>query len=126
VSKRGGPQFHLCRFIEIMPRHREFSAQTLYVMTALCARPGEWHHGYDVSRETGLKSGTLYPILIRLAERGLLESCWEEDQPVGRPKRHLYRLTSGGLARATLELASVPTKVPKQKQTRTNVKPAVT
>ena len=40
------------------------------VLTALCARPQTWRHGYDIARETGLKSGTLYPILIRLADRG--------------------------------------------------------
>ena len=70
------------------------------VLTALCSRPRTWRHGYDLARETGLKSGTLYPILIRLADRGLLESCWEDEQPAGRPRRHLYRLTSDGLARS--------------------------
>jgi PadR family transcriptional regulator PadR len=109
-----------------MPRQREFSTQTVSALTALCARPGEWHHGYHVSRVTGLKSGTLYPILIRLAERGLLESCWEEDQPAGRPRRHLYRLTSQGAARAKQELASAPTRVREQREPRTRVKPAVT
>ena len=83
-----------------MARVRGFSEQTASVLTALCFRPRTWHHGYDLARETGLKSGTLYPILIRLADRGLLESCWEEEQPAGRPRRHLYRLTSEGLARS--------------------------
>jgi DNA-binding PadR family transcriptional regulator len=69
------------------------------VLTALCSRPRTWRHGYDLARETALKSGTLYPILIRLADRGLLESCWEDEQPAGRPRRHLYRLTSEGLDR---------------------------
>jgi PadR family transcriptional regulator, regulatory protein PadR len=69
------------------------------VLAALCSRPRTWRHGYDLARETGLKSGTLYPILIRLADRGLLESCWEHEQPAGRPRRHLYRLTSEGVAR---------------------------
>jgi DNA-binding PadR family transcriptional regulator len=43
----------------------------------------------------------LYPILIRLADRGLLEASWEDGQPAGRPRRHLYRLTSEGLARGS-------------------------
>lgn len=75
-----------------------FSAQTVAVLAALAAAPAQWRHGYDLARETGLKSGTLYPILIRLAERGLVEACWEEEQPAGRPRRHLYRLTAAGLA----------------------------
>ena len=64
-----------------------------------------WRHGYDIARETGVKSGTLYPILMRLADRGWLEACWEDEQPTGRPRRHLYRLTSEGLARSSQALA---------------------
>jgi PadR family transcriptional regulator, regulatory protein PadR len=91
-------------------RDREFSEQTMSVLTALCVRPRTWRHGYDLARETALKSGTLYPILIRLADRGLLESCWEEEQPAGRPRRHLYRLTSAGLARGKEVLAEAPAR----------------
>ena len=94
-----------------MARDREFSKQTLSVLATLCARPQGWHHGYDIAREAGLKSGTLYPILMRLADRGLLEACWEEGQPAGRPRRHLYRLTSDGLARGTAALAEAPATV---------------
>jgi DNA-binding PadR family transcriptional regulator len=89
-------------------RDREFSEQTMSVLAALCSRPRTWRHGYDLARETGLKSGTLYPILIRLSDRGLLESCWEDEQPPGRPRRHLYRLTSGGLARSEEALIEAP------------------
>jgi DNA-binding PadR family transcriptional regulator len=91
-----------------MARRAEFSAQTLSVLAALCAEPREWRHGYGIARDTGLKSGSLYPILIRLADRGLVEARWEEGQPAGRPRRHLYRLTSEGLASATAALASAP------------------
>ena len=45
--------------------HSEFSAQTLSVLAALCAQPSRWRQGYALARQTGLKSGTLYPILIR-------------------------------------------------------------
>jgi PadR family transcriptional regulator, regulatory protein PadR len=77
-----------------------FSAQTLAVLAALCAQPSQWHHGYALARQTGLKSGTLYPILIRLADRGLVEACWQDEPQPGRPRRHLYRLTTDGLAAA--------------------------
>lgn len=84
------------------------SAQTRAVLAALAGQASEWRHGYDLARETGLKSGTLYPILIRLADRDMVESCWEADQPAGRPRRHLYRLTSQGLAAATAAAAVAP------------------
>jgi PadR family transcriptional regulator PadR len=82
-----------------------FSVQTLSVLAVLCAEPAGWRHGYGIAKDTGLKSGSLYPILIRLAERGLVEARWEEEQPAGRPRRHLYRLTRGGLAQAKTALA---------------------
>ncbi len=92
-----------------MVTEREFSAQTLAVLAALCSEASAWRHGYDLARQTGLKSGTLYPILLRLSDRGLVEACWEDIQPAGRPRRHLYRLTSGGLARAEAALARAAT-----------------
>jgi PadR family transcriptional regulator len=84
-----------------------FSAQTLAVLAELCATPARWRHGYGIARDTGLKSGTLYPVLLRLADRGLVEACWEDEQPAGRPRRHLYRLTPEGLAAATAALAEI-------------------
>jgi PadR family transcriptional regulator, regulatory protein PadR len=85
-----------------------FSAQTLAVLADLCATPSQWRHGYGIAKNTGLKSGTLYPVLIRLADRGLVEARWEDEQPAGRPRRHLYRLTPEGLAAATAALAQAP------------------
>src|SRR5205809_6269650 len=83
-----------------MPARPDSSPQTLAVYAALRRRADQWHYGYDIGRETGLASGTLYPILARLADRGLLETHWEQDPPEGRPRRHLYRLTAAGAARA--------------------------
>jgi DNA-binding PadR family transcriptional regulator len=77
-----------------------FSAQTLSVLAALCDEPSQWQHGYALAKQTGLKSGTLYPILIRLADQGLVEACWQDEPEPGRPRRHLYRLTAAGLASA--------------------------
>jgi PadR family transcriptional regulator, regulatory protein PadR len=82
-----------------------FSAQTLSVLAVLCAEPSQWSHGYELAKQTGLKSGTLYPILIRLADRGLVEACWQDEPQPGRPRRHLYRLTAAGVASATEALA---------------------
>ena len=48
--------------------------------------------------ETGLKSGTLYPLLMRLADDGLLESEWHPPVPPARAPRHAYRLTAAGRA----------------------------
>jgi PadR family transcriptional regulator len=87
---------------------RGFSKQALAVLAVLSARPSDWHHGYAIAKDTSLQSGTLYPILIRLADSGLIEARWEEEQPAGRPRRHLYHLTAEGMAVATVALTDLP------------------
>ena len=79
-------------------RQRRPSAQTILVLRALLVRPTDWRYGYDLTREIGLQSGTLYPVLMRLADKGLLESDWHESERPGAPKRHAYRLTHAGVA----------------------------
>ncbi|MEX1358517.1 MAG: helix-turn-helix transcriptional regulator [Gaiellaceae bacterium] len=77
---------------------RRSSPQTRRLLDALLGEPTRWRHGYDLSRETGLASGTLYPILARLEARGLLDARWRE-------RRHVYRLTGEGIRFARAELA---------------------
>jgi DNA-binding PadR family transcriptional regulator len=69
---------------------------TRAVLHSLAAARGQWVHGYDLLVGSGLQSGSLYPILQRLAERGFLDAEWERSAPPGRPARHLYRLTATG------------------------------
>jgi DNA-binding PadR family transcriptional regulator len=90
-----------------MPRSPNTSPQTVRVLGLLLQEPEGWHYGYDLSRRTALKSGTLYPILLRLSEQGWLETRWEEPEHPGRPPRHIYRLTAEGVreARSTLQRA---------------------
>lgn len=79
------------------------------MLLALAEDRAVWRYGYDLCQQTGLKAGSMYPILMRLADRGLLETRWESDLPEGRPPRHLYRLTRAGLkAAADLARAAGP------------------
>lgn len=78
-----------------MGNEPRLSRQTTSVLEALLLEPSTWRYGYDISRETGLKSGTLYPILMRLTGNSWLETRWEESES-GRPPRHMYRLTANG------------------------------
>lgn len=72
------------------------TTRQMRALLAAFAGGAAWRHGYDLSRETGLKSGTLYPLLMRFAERGWVEARWAEAETPGRPPRHLYRLTAEG------------------------------
>lgn len=86
------------------------------MLRALADDPGLWRYGYELGQQVGLRAGSLYPILMRLSDRGLLEDSWEGDPPAGRPPRHLYRLTGvGRLAAAEL---------PSARTAEDNVRPA--
>jgi PadR family transcriptional regulator, regulatory protein PadR len=80
-----------------MPRPPNASRQTHLLLAALLEQPRSWRHGYELAKQTGLKSGTLYPLLMRLSEQGLLQSRWTESDQAGKPPRHLYRPTAAGL-----------------------------
>jgi DNA-binding PadR family transcriptional regulator len=95
-----------------MPRPPNVSRQTYLLLAALLEQPRRWRHGYELAKQTGLKSGTLYPLLMRLSEQGLLTARWSESDLPGKPPRHLYRPTAAGLAlareqRADANLAGV-------------------
>lgn len=81
-----------------MPRNRRPSKQMLALLEALAAQSQQWRHGYDLMKETGLLSGTLYPLLMRMTDQGLVEAEWRAPVQPGRPARHAYRLTAAGIA----------------------------
>jgi DNA-binding PadR family transcriptional regulator len=78
----------------------------------LLADPAIERYGFELAKATGLASGTLYPILMRLEERGLLAARWEFAE--SRP-RHVYRLTAEGLAVAKSRRVVRSTPVPSKK-----------
>ncbi|MGH7505269.1 MAG: PadR family transcriptional regulator [Longimicrobiales bacterium] len=58
-----------------------------------------YRHGFDIIDATGLKAGTVYPILRRLDAERLAHSTWEAVQRAraeGRPPRRNYVLTAAG------------------------------
>jgi PadR family transcriptional regulator, regulatory protein PadR len=81
-------------------RKRSPSPQMLLLLDALSTRAQQWRHGYELMKQTGLKSGTLYPLLMRMTDQGLVEAEWLPPEQPGRPPRHAYRLTGDGLALA--------------------------
>lgn len=82
--------------------------QVQRVLEVLLDDPREEWYGLELIQETGILSGSLYPILMRLERFGLLESRWEDiDETVeGRRRRRYYRLTGEGLQWAVRAMAS--------------------
>ena len=91
-----------------MARTPHTSPHTRAVLAALLTSFPAQTYGYDLSRATDLRSGTLYPILQRLHEQGYLHAEWESSPPAGRPPRHLYRLTEAGVRLARERQAASP------------------
>ena len=94
------------------------------VLRVLIADPAAPHYGYDLMTAARVPSGTLYPMLARLQQQGLVESEWE-PQPRdagGRPPRKYYRLTGEGIRVTRLELAKARPPVPSAR--RSAVQPA--
>ena len=74
------------------------SKATIKVLRAFLDRPSGDQYGFGLMRSTGVKSGSLYPILEKLQHLGWIESHAEDidETVVGRPRRRLYRLTGLG------------------------------
>ena len=89
-----------------MVRSRALSDHARALLAALAQAGPDWRHGYDLARSTGLRSGTLYPLLIRLEAQGHLEAEWQPPAAAGRPPRHAYRLTEAGRELARREGAA--------------------
>lgn len=91
-----------------MVRHRKISPAARNVLAILADAGNGSLHGYELCRRAGVKSGTLYPLLIRLEGLGFLEARWVAATEPGRPPRHAYRLTATGrdLARDNPPLAA--------------------
>jgi PadR family transcriptional regulator PadR len=80
-----------------MVRSRPPSPQMRKLLEGLAAHAPRSRHGYELMKETGLLSGTLYPLLMRMSDLGLVEAEWEAPAQPGRPPRHAYRLTAAGV-----------------------------
>lgn len=82
------------------PRSVRMTTTVRLVLGALLDGREEDLWGMRIMALTKLQSGTVYPILTRLEERGWITGYWEGEQPEGRPRRRYWRLTTWGAWRA--------------------------
>lgn len=75
------------------------TTQAQRVLLVMLASPRSEHYGLELAKATGLRSGTLYPVLARLEGAGWIDGSWEKIDPhtEGRPPRRYYRLTAAGM-----------------------------
>lgn len=80
---------------------------TKLVLSVLLDAPTKESYGFELSRASGLPSGTIYPILRRLEDEGWLTSRWEDisQEQEGRRRRRYYRLSGHGASMARSAVA---------------------
>ena len=88
-----------------MTRRRRPSPQARRVLETLVIAPRLWRNANDLARDTGLTSGTLYPMLRRLRDRGWIETRWRHDGDADTPLHQVCRLRPAGV-RVALSLAA--------------------
>ena len=83
-------------------KSRAHSLSTVKVLAQFAKQPEASLYGLQIAKNTGIDAGTLYPILGRLEQRGLLEGEWETIDPKekGRGARRYFSLTKKGHSEA--------------------------
>ena len=84
----------------ILGRTLRLTFQALRILGLFLDNPKSEVTGADIIRESGLASGTVYPLLLRFERVGFLESYWEAKAPtlLGHPRRSFYKITPQGMA----------------------------
>jgi PadR family transcriptional regulator PadR len=88
------------------PRIRLTGATRAILDVLATANPDDPPWGLRICQQTELGSGTVYPVLERLAEAGWLDAWLESEQPAGRPRRRFYLLNNTGRAGMAAALAA--------------------
>jgi PadR family transcriptional regulator PadR len=79
------------------------------VLAVFSKRPEAELYGYEICQVTGLKSGTVYPILNRLVDAGWAKARVEPRvKNLDRPPRTYYRLTDMGRRRVASGIGKPP------------------
>jgi PadR family transcriptional regulator PadR len=85
--------------------------QTRLLFQAFLDAPMDETWGFELSRASGLSPGTIYPMLRRFEDEGLVVARWEQidESQHERRRRRYYNLTAEGrqVARKNTESARV-------------------
>ena len=101
-------------------RRKVGNLMALAVLSVLVHRPMHPYemagalHGWSKDRDMPVKWGSLYSVVQRMAERGLIEAAGTSREG-NRPERTVYRITEAGreeMVDWTRELLSVPSALP--------------
>lgn len=77
----------------------KLNGRALELLMTMAVRPQQEVSGYEIGKALGISSGTLYPLLLKAENAGLLTARWEEGDPqeLKRPRRRYYRISGAGI-----------------------------
>lgn len=75
------------------------TSNMLRVLRVLLSHLDGEHYAFDLSKSARVNVGTIYALLTRLEQQGMVRSDLEDIDAAaaGRPPRRYYRLTSSGI-----------------------------
>ena len=79
---------------------RVLSVNAAQVLNNFLQNPEVPLYGYEIMQQSGMKSGSLYPILGRFERLGWIEGTLEPS-PGGRPPRRVYTMNVDAIPQAT-------------------------
>jgi len=90
--------YHLCSLRVCIVRVVRKTHALVQVAIALLDDPNGKHWGYELSKQAGVRSGVMYPMLTRMLTQGWLTDGWEDEATIRekRPARRYYELTDEG------------------------------
>lgn len=96
---------------------RLLSPNAALILGTFLRSPTTPRYGYELLRDSGIKSGSLYPILGRFEKLGWIRGS-VESSPGGRPPRRVYEMTVEGVepAQAALDRFFAEKQVPQSER----------
>jgi PadR family transcriptional regulator len=92
----------------------------LRVLGVLLDNPSAEYYGLEISKLSGLPTGSIYPILTRLETAGWITSSWEkiDESTEGRRRRRYYQLSPQGAQKAETAMQEMKSMLPSPQAVR--------
>ncbi|GAA1751378.1 PadR family transcriptional regulator [Aeromicrobium alkaliterrae] len=78
------------------------------IATTMLATPDAQLWGYELSKNSRVGPGSMYPFLSELLEAGYLTDGWDTNRETGERTRRYYRLTDHGKAYLSSFVSAAP------------------
>lgn len=111
AAQKHGPYVDLLHFHAMADRLEDLdlTPRMADVIKVFLEEPSKPRYGFELMQETGLASGSLYPLLAKFEKARWLAVGKENIDPsaAGRPARRYYRISAAAVPAARCQLAAL-------------------